>query len=82
MKIIVDAMGGDNAPMAPVEAAVRAAFDLTPAGIIRDLKLNRPIYSRLACYGHFGRTELELPWEEINRKYELLSAALKQSVRQ
>ena len=65
-----------------IEAAVKAVFDLTPAGIIRDLKLNRPIYSRLACYGHFGRTELELPWEEINRKYELLSAALKQSVRQ
>ena len=65
-----------------IEAAVKAVFDLTPAGIIRDLKLNRPIYSKLACYGHFGRTELELPWEEINRKYELLSAALKQSVRQ
>mgnify|MGYP004581370023 FL=1 len=65
-----------------IEAAVKTVFDLTPAGIIRDLKLNRPIYSRLACYGHFGRTELELPWEEINRKYELLSAALKQSVQQ
>ena len=67
---------------APIEAAVQAVFDLTPVGIIRELKLNRPIYSRLACYGHFGRTELELPWEEINRKYELLSAALKQSSRQ
>ena len=61
---------------------LRGFVDLTPAGIIRDLKLNRPIYSKLACYGHFGRTELELPWEKINRKYELLSAALKQSVRQ
>ena len=65
-----------------IEAAVKAVFDLTPAGIIRDLKLNRPIYSQLACYGHFGRAELELPWEAANRKYELLSAALKQSVRQ
>ena len=65
-----------------IEAVVKAVFDLTPAGIIRDLKLNRPIYSQLACYGHFGRTELELPWEEANRKYELLSAALKHSVRQ
>lgn len=65
-----------------IEAAVKAVFDLTPAGIIRDLKLNRPIYSKLACYGHFGRTELEIPWEETNRKYELLSAALKHSVRQ
>ena len=69
-------------PQCKVSSKVRTVFDLTPAGIIRDLKLNRPIYSQLACYGHFGRTELELPWEEINRKYELLSAALKQSVRQ
>ena len=74
--------GADRLPDSRIEAAVKAVFDLTPAGIIRDLKLNRPIYSKLSCYGHYGRTELELPWEEINRKYELLSAALKQSVRQ
>ena len=82
VSIMVDSFGTGVIPDGRIEAAVKAVFDLTPAGIIRDLKLNRPIYSQLACYGHFGRTELELPWEEINRKYELLSAALKQSVRQ
>ena len=82
VSIMVDSFGTGVIPDSRIEAAVKAVFDLTPAGIIRDLKLNRTIYSRLACYGHFGRTELELPWEEINRKYELLSAALKQSVRQ
>ncbi len=82
VSVTVDTFGTGVISDSRIEAAVRAAFDLTPAGIIRDLKLNRPIYSRLACYGHFGRTELELPWEEINRKYELLSAALKQSTRQ
>lgn len=79
---MVDSFGTGVIPDGRIEAAVKAVFDLTPAGIIRELRLNRPIYSQLACYGHFGRAELELPWEEINRKYELLSAALKQSVRQ
>ena len=82
VSIMVDSFGTGVIPDGRIEAAVKAVFDLTPAGIIRDLKLNRPIYSRLARYGHFGRTELELSWEEINRKYELLSAVLKQSARQ
>ena len=80
VSVTVDSFGTGVISDNRIEAAVKAVFDLMPAGIIRDLKLNRPIYSRLACYGHFGRAELELPWEEINRKYELLSAALKQSV--
>ena len=82
ISVTVDTFGTGVIPDSRIEAAVKAAFDLTPAGIIRELRLNRPIYSKLACYGHYGRTELELPWEESNRKYELLSAALKQSVRQ
>ena len=82
VSITVDTFGTGVIPDSRIETAVKAVFDLTPAGIIRELRLNRPIYSKLACYGHFGRTELELPWEEINRKYKLLSAALKQSVRQ
>ena len=47
--------------------AVREVFDLTPAGIIRDLKLRRPIYTRTAAYGHFGRCEPGFTWEELNR---------------
>ena len=82
VSVTVDTFGTGVISDSRIEAAVKAVFDLTPAGIIRNLKLNRPIYSKLACYGHFGRTELELPWEETNRKYELLSAALKQSARQ
>ena len=81
VSVTVDTFGTGVIPDSRIEAAVKAVFDLTPAGIIRELRLNRPIYSQLACYGHFGRAD-ELPWEEINRKYELLSAALKQSSRQ
>ena len=80
VSVTVDTFGTGVIPDSRIEAAVQAVFDLTPVGIIRELRLNRPIYSKLACYGHFGRTEPELPWEEINRKYELLSTALKQSV--
>lgn len=79
VSVAVDTFGTGVIPDSRIEAAVKAVFDLTPASVIRELRLKRPIYSKLACYGHFGRTELALPWEETNRKYELLSTALRQS---
>ena len=48
-------------------------FDLRPEAIIRALDLRRPIYRRTACYGHFGRDDLDLPWEKTN-KAEILKA--------
>ena len=50
---------------------IRQVFDLRPAAIIRDLNLRRPIYRQTAAYGHFGRPELDLPWERTD-KAELL----------
>jgi S-adenosylmethionine synthetase len=50
-----------------MEQAVRAVFDLTPAGIIRDLDLRRPIYVATAAFGHFGREEPEFTWEQTPR---------------
>lgn len=50
-------------------------FDLRPAGIIRELGLRRPIYQQTASYGHFGRTDIDLPWERIDRVVELRQAA-------
>ncbi len=49
-------------------------FDLRPAAIIRELDLLRPIYADTAAYGHFGRTDLDLPWEAIDRVDELRAA--------
>lgn len=46
---------------------VNKVFDLRPGAIIRDLELRRPIYRQTAAYGHFGRTDIELPWEELNK---------------
>lgn len=55
---------------------VRENFDLRPAGIIQMLELRRPIYKQTAAYGHFGRTDVDLPWERTD-KVEILKAAVK-----
>ncbi|MBO5500597.1 MAG: methionine adenosyltransferase, partial [Clostridia bacterium] len=72
VSIMVDTFGTGVISDSRIEAAVKEAFDLTPAAIIRDLCLDKPIYSGLACYGHFGRMDLCAPWEVPNRKYDLL----------
>ena len=78
VSIMVDTFGTGVISDSRIEAAVKEAFDLSPAAIIRDLCLDKAIYSGLACYGHFGRMDLCVPWEVPNRKYDLLTAALKQ----
>ncbi|MEZ2121248.1 MULTISPECIES: methionine adenosyltransferase [unclassified Corynebacterium] len=60
---------------ADIQAAVAEVFDLRPTAIIRELDLLRPIYADTAVYGHFGRTDLDLPWEQLNRVDALRSAA-------
>ena len=54
-----------------LSAIVNRHFDLSPDGIIRSLDLRRPIYRQTAAYGHFGRTDVELPWEQLNKVEEL-----------
>ena len=46
---------------------IRENFDLRPAGIIKMLNLRRPIYKQTAAYGHFGRNDLDLPWEKLDK---------------
>ncbi|MBR2765227.1 MAG: methionine adenosyltransferase [Blautia sp.] len=70
----VETFGTGKLPEARLVEIVRENFDLRPAGIIRMLDLRRPIYKQTAAYGHFGRTDVDLPWEhtdkaEILRKY-------------
>ena len=57
-----------------IEQLVRETFDLRPAAIIDHLDLRRPIYRQTAAYGHFGRADIDLPWERID-KVEALQAA-------
>ncbi|MBP3087680.1 methionine adenosyltransferase [Corynebacterium sp. sy017] len=61
----------ENLTDVQIQQAVQKVFDLRPAAIIRDLDLLRPIYAGTAAYGHFGRTDLDLPWEKTDRVEQL-----------
>ncbi|MBE3578082.1 MAG: methionine adenosyltransferase [Limnochordales bacterium] len=65
--ISVDTFGTGRIPDTELERLVRQHFDLRPAAIIRDLQLKRPIYKQVSVYGHFGRPELDLPWERVDK---------------
>lgn len=62
-----DSFGTGRLPDPEIGRLIRKVFDLRPGGIIRDLELWRPIYRPTACYGHFGRSDLDLPWERLDR---------------
>ncbi|MNG38741.1 S-adenosylmethionine synthase [compost metagenome] len=55
---------------------IKSNFDLRPAGIIKMLDLRRPIYGKTAAYGHFGRTDIDLPWERVDKSEKLKADAL------
>ena len=59
---------------AAIQDAVQKVFDLRPTAVIRELDLQRPIYRQTAAYGHFGRTDVNLPWERVDRAEELRRA--------
>ena len=75
VSVMVDTFGTGTVADEKIEAAVEKVFDLRPAAIIRDLDLRKPIYRRLAAYGHMGREDLGVKWENTNR-VEALKAAL------
>ena len=75
VSLMVEAFGTERIPVSVIEDLVRKHFDLRPAAIIDYFDLRRPIYQQLAAYGHFGRTDLELPWEKLD-KVNLLQEAL------
>ena len=71
VSIYVDTFGTGKKSDEEIQQLVNKHFDLRPAAIIRDLDLRRPIYRQIAAYGHFGREDLDLPWEKTD-KVELL----------
>ena len=71
MSVRVDTFGSGKVSDDKIAAAVVKVFDLRPGMIIKALDLRRPIYQKLAAYGHFGRPELDLPWEKTNKIEEL-----------
>ena len=65
--LAVETFGTGNIPDDEIEALIRKHFDMRPAAIIRDLGLRRPIYQQVAAYGHFGRDDLDVPWEKTDK---------------
>ena len=69
--LFVETFGTETVDPARIEKAITSVFDLRPGAIVRDLDLLRPIYAQTAAYGHFGRTDIELPWEQLNKVDDL-----------
>ena len=75
VSVKVNTFGTGKLPEEKIEKLVKKEFDLTPAGIIKMLKLRRPVYGKTAAYGHFGRKEFS--WEKTDRAAKLKAKYLK-----
>ena len=69
--LFVETFGTETVDPHRIEKAITAVFDLRPGAIVRDLDLLRPIYAQTAAYGHFGRTDVDLPWERLDKVEDL-----------
>ena len=79
VSIAIDTFGTGKVSEGALVEAVRENFDLRPAGIINMLDLRKPIYKQTAAYGHFGRTDVELPWEKLDKADDLKASVNKSS---
>jgi S-adenosylmethionine synthetase len=78
VSVAVETYGTETAPVEQIERGITEVFDLRPAGIIKSLNLRRPIFEQTAAYGHFGRTDLDVPWEQTD-KADALKASVSSS---
>jgi S-adenosylmethionine synthetase len=75
VSVLVETFGTGTIPDEELASRVEKSFDLRPAAIIEQLDLRRPIYGQTASYGHFGRLDLDLPWERTDRIEQLQRSA-------
>ena len=75
VSVRIETFGTERIPAEQIAALVDEHFDLSPIGIISELQLRRPIYKQVAAFGHFGRSDLDLPWERTERAADLAAAA-------
>lgn len=75
VSVMVDTFGTGKLSDDKLALIVRENFDLTPAGIINGLELRRPLYRKVAAYGHFGRTDVDVPWEKTDKADQLKKAS-------
>ncbi|WP_187359441.1 methionine adenosyltransferase domain-containing protein, partial [Paraclostridium bifermentans] len=73
--VFIDTFGTGKVSEELLVDLVNKNFDLRPGAIIRDLDLRKPMYKNVAAYGHFGRTDLDLPWERTNKAEALREQA-------
>ena len=78
VSVTVETFDTETAPPEQIEKAIQATFDLRPAAIIAALDLRRPIFRQTAAYGHFGRTDVDLSWEHLDRVEALKQAVSRQ----
>jgi len=74
VSFMIDAHGTEKVDLDKLSMVVQELFDFRPAAIIDKLNLRRPIYRQTAAYGHFGRTDVDLPWERVDMVSELKKA--------
>ncbi|HEV2952563.1 MAG TPA: methionine adenosyltransferase [Candidatus Dormibacteraeota bacterium] len=75
VSVSISTFGTQTRPVIDIERAIGKVFDLSPLGIIKALNLRRPLYRPTAAYGHFGRTDIEAPWEDVGMASELAREA-------
>ena len=75
VSVRVETFGTGKIDDSKIAELVEKNFDLRPAGIIKTLNLRRPIYAQTAAYGHFGRTDVDLPWEHTDKAEDLKKQA-------
>ncbi|MGL5560557.1 MAG: methionine adenosyltransferase domain-containing protein, partial [Paraclostridium dentum] len=75
LSVFIDTFGTGKVSEELLVDLVNKNFDLRPGAIIRDLDLRKPMYKNVAAYGHFGRTDLDLPWERTNKAETLREQA-------
>jgi S-adenosylmethionine synthetase len=75
VSVLVDCFGTERVPVNRIQELIDEFVDLSPFGIISALELRRPIYRQVAAFGHFGRSDLDLPWERVNLAHEWAAEA-------
>ena len=78
VSITVETFGTGKYSDEKIEEVIEKVFDLRPAAIIDALDLRKPIYKKTAAYGHFGRTDIDLTWEHLNKVEEIRSALMEE----
>ena len=75
VSVLIDTFGANKVELSVIEKLVDKHFDLRPSAIIKNFDLRRPIYKQTAAYGHFGREDLDLPWEKTDKAGQLRQEA-------